>query len=91
MKKEIFSNHATNHHHIELMSRLLFEKFEKITLSPEEAADVLGTTVKSLEKDRAEAIGIPFTRRNCKEKGQVLYSITTIAKTLLENQKNVLN
>ena len=71
---------------IEIMSKLLFEKFEKITLTAEEAAGVIGTASKSLEKDRAEAIGIPFTRRNNKEKGQVLYSITAIAKTLVENQ-----
>ena len=71
---------------IELMSKLLFEKFEKITLTADEAARVIGTASKSLEKDRAEAIGIPFTRRNNKEKGQVLYSITAIAKTLVENQ-----
>ena len=89
MKPESSSQNLSTQAHVELMSRLLFEKFGKITLNPEEAASVLGTTVKSLEKDRAEAIGIPFTRRNNKEKGQVLYSVTIIAKTLLENQKNV--
>jgi len=71
----------------ELMARMLFDKFQKLTLTAEEAASVLGTAAKTLEKDRAEAIGIPYTRRNNKEKGQVMYSITAIAKTLVENQK----
>ncbi|MBD3843380.1 MAG: hypothetical protein IE909_16160 [Campylobacterales bacterium] len=74
---------------IEIMTKLLFDKFGKIALNPEEAAMVLGSTTKSLEKDRAEAIGIPFTRRNNKDKGQVMYAITSIAKTLVENQKKV--
>ena len=71
---------------LEIMAKLLFDKFNKITLSPSEAASVLGTAAKTLESDRAEAIGIPYTRRNNKEKGQVMYSITAIAKTLIKNQ-----
>jgi len=71
---------------IEIMAKLLFDKFQKLTLSPKEAADILGTASKTLESDRAEAIGIPYTRRNGKEKGQILYSVTAIAKTLVKNQ-----
>ena len=74
-------------HDQEIMAKLIFEKYGKIALTPAEAAEVLGTASKTLESDRAEAIGIPYTRRNGKEKGQILYSITAIAKTLIENQK----
>lgn len=74
----------------EIITKLLFEKYGKIALNSDEAASVLGTAPKSLEKDRSEAIGIPFTRRNNKGKGQVLYSITAIAKTLVENQVKVI-
>ena len=74
---------------IEMMTRLLFEKFGKIALNVEEAACILGINVKSLEKDRAEGIGIPYTRRNNKERGQVMYAITSIAKAIIENQKKV--
>lgn len=73
----------------EIMAKFLFDKFGKLTLSPEEAASALGTSPKNLEKDRGEAIGIPYTRRNNKPKGQVLYSITAIAKTLVENEVKV--
>ncbi|MEN4053760.1 hypothetical protein [Sulfurimonas sp. NWX79] len=72
---------------VELMTKMLFEKFKKLTLTPQEAADALGISSKALEADRAEAIGIPYTRRNNKEKGQILYSITAIAKTLVQNEK----
>ena len=74
----------------ELLAKLIFDKYEKVALSPNEAAAILGTASKTLESDRAEAIGIPYTRRNNKEKGQILYSITAIAKTLVENQKKVI-
>ena len=74
----------------EIMTRLLFDKFGKVALNPEEAASVLGSTSKSLEKDRSEAVGIPYTKRNNKERGQVMYTITSIAKTLVENQKKTI-
>ena len=76
---------------IEIMSKLLFDKFGKIALSASETASILGVcSVKSLEKDRSEAIGIPYTRRNNKEQGQVMYSVTAIAKALIENQKKTI-
>jgi hypothetical protein len=70
----------------EILARLLFEKFGKIALNSEEAASVIGADIKTLEADRAEALGIPYTRRNNKAKGQVMYAVTTIAKTLIKNQ-----
>jgi predicted DNA-binding transcriptional regulator YafY len=71
---------------IELISRLLFEKYKKVTLDAQEAAEALGISVKTLNADRAEAIGIPYTRVNNKAGGKVLYTINEIAKTLVKNQ-----
>lgn len=70
----------------EVLSKLLFEKFGKVTLDEDETASVVGCSNKILQKDRAEARGIPYTKRNNKEKSQVLYSITAIAKHLIDNQ-----
>lgn len=70
----------------EVLSKLLFEKYEKVTLTENETALVIGCSCKALQKDRLESKGIPFTRRNGKERGQVMYSITAIAKHLIENQ-----
>lgn len=70
----------------ETLSKLLFERFGKVTLDEDETAQVVGCSDKSLQNDRAEAIGIPYTRRNGKERGQIMYSITAIAKHLIDNQ-----
>ena len=51
-----------------------------------EAAKILGISKRSLEDDRAEAIGIPFTRLNNKPKGKPLYSVIAIAKQIVENE-----
>lgn len=70
----------------EILSKLLFDKFGKITLDEHETALIVGCSNKVLQKDRSEACGIPYIRRNGKERGQVMYSITAIAKHLIENQ-----
>lgn len=70
----------------ETLSKLLFDKFGKVTLDEDETAAILGCSDKVLQKDRGEAVGIPYTRRNGKERGQVMYSITAIAKHLIDNQ-----
>ena len=74
---------------IKIMTSLLFDRFQKITLNAEETASVIGRSEDYLKKDREEAIGIPYTRLNGKEKGKPLYNITAITKTLVENEKKV--
>jgi hypothetical protein len=74
---------------IKIMTNLLFDRFQKITLNAEETASVIGRSEDYLKKDREEAIGIPYTRLNGKEKGKPLYNITAIAKALIENEKKV--
>ncbi|MGE4444691.1 MAG: hypothetical protein AB7E37_06980 [Candidatus Altimarinota bacterium] len=75
----------------EILARILSDIFGKIALSPEETASVIGEcSVKTLEADRSEGIGIPFTRRNNKEKGQVMYAVTAIAKTLIDNERKTI-
>ncbi|MBD3843804.1 MAG: hypothetical protein IE909_18390 [Campylobacterales bacterium] len=74
-----------------MISTFLFEKFGKIALNPKETAAVLGKTEAGLKKDREEGIGIPYTRINGKEKGKPLYSVTAIAKTIVDNQIKIFN
>lgn len=68
------------------ISGFLFERFGKITLNPKETAEVIGKTESGLKKDREEGVGIPYTRINGKDKGKPLYSVTAIAKTIIDNQ-----
>lgn len=70
----------------EILSKLLFEKFGKVTLDEDETSTVVGCSNKALQKDRSEARGIPYTRRSGKKRGQIMYSITAIAKHLIDNQ-----
>ena len=72
------------------LEQMLFDRYEKIVLNAEETASIIGVNVDSLKQDRAAAIGIPFTRRNNKEKGQPLYTLTSIVQTLLNNETKVI-
>lgn len=78
---------------IKLLVSMLFDKYGKIALSPKETAAILGgdRSEASLKKDREENIGIPYTRVNNKEKGKPLYTLTAIAKTLIDNEVKIFN
>lgn len=75
---------------IKMLVSMLFDKHGKIALSPKELAAVLGDrTEAGLKQDRDEGVGIPYTRINGKEKGKPLYTLTAIAKTLIDNEVKV--
>ena len=76
---------------IKLLVTVLFDKHGKIALSPKEVATIIGKTEATLKKDREENIGIPYTRVNNKEKGKPLYTLTAIAKTLVDNEVKIFN
>jgi hypothetical protein len=76
---------------IKLLVSVLFDKHGKIALSSKEVAQIIGKTEATLKKDREENIGIPYTRINGKEKGKPLYTLTAIAKTLVDNEVKIFN
>lgn len=76
---------------IKILVSILFNKHGKIALSPKEVAELIGKTEATLKKDREENIGIPYTRINGKEKGKPLYTLTAIAKTLVDNEVKIFN
>ena len=86
IKKELNMDKSQD---IKIITSLLFEHFQKIALNSEETASIIGRSEDYLKKDREEAIGIPFTRVNGKERGKPLYNITAIAKALVQNEKRV--
>ena len=86
IKKELNMDKSQD---IKIITSLLFEHFKKIALNSEETASIIGRSEDYLKKDREEAIGIPFTRVNGKERGKPLYNITAIAKALVQNEKRV--
>lgn len=76
---------------IRILVSVLFDKKGKIALSPKEVSEILGISESTLEKDRASNVGIPFSRLNGKEKGKPLYTLTAIAKTLVDNEIKIFN
>jgi hypothetical protein len=75
---------------IEILIRILFDKFGKISLTPTETGKLIGRSPETLKKDRLAGIGLPFTRLNGKEAGKPLYNITTLAKHLVESEVKIL-
>ncbi len=72
------------------LASIIAQQTGKIVLDTEEAAKILGISKRTLEEDRAESIGIPFTRLNNKPKGKPLYSVIAIAKQLVENESKTI-
>lgn len=72
------------------LAAIIAQQTGKIVLDTEEAAKILGISKRTLEEDRAESIGIPFTRLNNKPKGKPLYSVIAIAKQLVENESKTI-
>lgn len=69
-----------------LLAEIIAKQTGKVVLDTEEAAQILGVSKRTLEEDRAAAIGIPFTRLNNKPQGKPLYSIIAIAKQIIGNE-----
>ena len=69
-----------------ILAEIIAKQTGKVVLDTEEAAQILGVSKRTLEEDRAESIGIPFTRLNNKPKGKPLYSVIEIAKQIVENE-----
>lgn len=69
-----------------ILAGIIAKQTGKVVLDTEEAAQILGVSKRTLENDRAAAIGIPFTRLNNKPQGKPLYSIIAIAKQIIENE-----
>ena len=76
---------------IKILVSVLFDKKGKIALSPKEVSEILGISESTLEKDTASNVGIPFFRLNGKEKWIPLYTLTAIAKTLVDNEVKIFN
>ena len=69
------------------LSSLLFNKFNSLTLTTEQTAQATQRSVVSLQRDRRNATGIPYTKLGNKTgSDRALYSITDIAKYIVDNK-----
>lgn len=77
----------SNHEEVKELSSLLFSKFNSLTLTTEQTSQATNRSVISLQRDRRNAEGIPYTKlgRNSGS-DKALYSITDIAKYIVNNR-----
>lgn len=76
---------------IKFYSSTLYEKYKKLTLTPNEVQDTLGITVNTLKAARLNGTGLPYVRLNGNSRSKPLYSITTIAEELVAREIKTFN
>lgn len=76
-----------NYDEIKELSNLLFSKFNSLTLTTEQTSQATNRSVISLQRDRRNAEGIPYTKlgRNSGS-DKALYSVMDIAKYIANNK-----
>ena len=77
----------SNHEEIKELSALLFSKFNALTLTTEQTAQTTQRSIVSLQRDRRNATGIPYTKlgRNAGS-DKALYNVMDIAKYIVNNK-----
>lgn len=69
------------------LSGLLFNKFNSLTLTTEQTAQATQRSIISLQRDRRNATGIPYTKLGNKSgSDRALYSVTDIARYIVDNK-----
>ncbi|MGD9625445.1 MAG: hypothetical protein AB7U51_12420 [Arcobacter sp.] len=77
----------SNYEEIKELSSLLFSKFSSLTLTTEQTAQATNRSVISLQRDRRNATGIPYTKLGANAgSDKALYSITDIARFIIKNR-----
>ena len=77
----------SNHEEVKELSGLLFGKFNALTLTTEQTAQATQRSIISLQRDRRNATGIPYTKLGNKcGSDKALYSIMDIAKYIVNNR-----
>lgn len=81
----------SNHEEIKELSNLIFNEFKSLALTTEQTSTVTNRSVISLQRDRRNATGIPYTKLGNKTgSDKALYSVTDIAKHIVNNKAKVI-
>lgn len=76
-----------NHDEIKELSSLLFSKFNSLTLTTEQTSQATNRSIISLQRDRRNATGIPYTKLGANAgSDKALYSVMDIAKFIVSNR-----
>jgi len=81
----------TKQDEVKVLASMLFQEYKSLTVSTDETAKITQRSKISLDRDRAEGIGIPCTKLG-KRKGsdRVLYNIYDIAHFIVSRKMKVL-
>lgn len=66
--------------------QLLFDKYGKALLTPEETAEVTGRSKIMLQKDRMAGVGLRYVKVGKQKSAKVYYPLTEIVNFLENNQ-----
>ena len=66
--------------------QILFDKYGKAQLTPQETAEVTGRSVIMLQKDRMAGIGLRYVKVGKQKSAKVYYPLTEIINFLENNQ-----
>jgi len=77
----------SNYDEVKELSSLLFSKFNSLTLTTEQTSQATNRSIISLQRDRRNAEGIPYTKlgRNSGS-DKALYNVMDIAKYIVKNK-----
>ena len=70
-------------------TKMLFEKYGTALLTAKQVSEITGRSVRTLEQDRRDAIGIPFKRLSVKPNSPVRYPLHAVSAYLNENERVV--
>lgn len=76
---------------IKHFTTMLFSKYQKLTLTPEEVQESIGITVNTLKAARLNGTGIPYVKLNGVARSKPLYSISTIAEEIVKREITTFN
>lgn len=68
-------------------TQMLFEKYGTALLTAKQVSEITGRSVRAMEGDRREGIGISFKRVGGKDNSPVRYPIHEVSKYLNESEK----
>ncbi len=77
----------TNYEEVQHLSNLLFSEYGALTLDTEQTAKATQRSIVSLQRDRRNATGIPYTKLGANAgSDKALYSVMDIAKFIVNNK-----
>jgi hypothetical protein len=80
----------SNHDEAKELSNLLYSRYGSLTLNTEQTAEATQRSKISLERDRRNAVGIPYTKLGANAgSDKALYSVMDIAKYIVSKKIKV--